>query len=449
VLEREGENLRLAWQYWLGEGDLEQLNKLVDSLWFLYDKRGWYRSSVELADGLLKILESTPPSPERTAQELTLKAGIARTLLALHGFTEEVEEAYARAIEVVGDDRELPQIFPVLRGLASLLTYRAEFDKAERVGQEMLRMAEMQQDPIMRLDADFVVGSIVVVNQDLHRGLWHFDNAIAGFQSHGHKVSPFHFGPNRGVSSLAVSAFAQWLLGFPDQALDRGNRAVQLAYELAHPLSMAYALYHTGFLHLWRREPERVRDRALETLDVAGDHNLPIWLALGRFLLGAAKPGLGRSDEGLADIARAAAEYEGLTTPPVFWPLLLYVRADACARAGRLDEGLRWIDEVIEIMGPRNTMSPEFYLTKADLLLAGEEAHRADAEEWFRRAYRHAEEFDARMSQLRAALGLYRADPTRRDAESGYDLLRAIFPTFREGLDTPDLIEAATVLRES
>ena len=43
--------------------------------------------------------------------------------------------------------------------------------------------------------------------------------------------------------------------------------------------------------------------------------------------------------------------YQGLRTPPVFWPLLLYVRARACARAGRPAEGLDFIDEAIEISG--------------------------------------------------------------------------------------------------
>ena len=83
------------------------------------------------------------------------------------------------------------------------------------------------------------------------------------------------------------------MLGFPDRALEHATRAVTLARELEHPFTLAYALFHAGFLHLWRREPEPMRDRAVEVLDVADEHDLPIWMALGTSLLGAAKTGLG------------------------------------------------------------------------------------------------------------------------------------------------------------
>jgi hypothetical protein len=93
------------------------------------------------------------------------------------------------------------------------------------------------------------------------------------------------------VPGNVLGVAALWMLGFPDRALERANRAVALATELEHPFTLAYALFHTGFLHLWRREPELMRDRAVGLLDVADEHDLQIWSALGTFLLGAAKTG--------------------------------------------------------------------------------------------------------------------------------------------------------------
>jgi len=40
--------------------------------------------------------------------------------MAIHGYTREVEVAYGRALEIVEGQRELPQLFPVLRGLVEL-----------------------------------------------------------------------------------------------------------------------------------------------------------------------------------------------------------------------------------------------------------------------------------------------------------------------------------------
>ena len=97
---------------------------------------------------------------------------------------------------------------------------------------------------------------------------------------------------------------------------------------------MAYALYHTGFLHLLRQEPEPMRDRGVGVLDVADEYELPIWRALGTVLLGAAKTDMGHFDEGLAEIADGVAQYQGLRSPPVFWPLLM-LRPRARVRARR------------------------------------------------------------------------------------------------------------------
>jgi predicted ATPase/class 3 adenylate cyclase len=442
------ENLRLAWRYWAGERDLDQLNKLVDSLWLLYEARGWYHATIELTTDLLGVLSSTPSTPERAVQEVTLRTSLARALMAIHGYTQEVEDAYARALELFEEGRELPQLFPVLRGLASFYNYRAEFDKGAQVGREILRLADTQDDPGMRVDGQLVLGSSLALEHDLHGGLEHLDNAIAGFESQRQSSRRFRLGNNPGVACYTTSALVLWLLGYPDRALGRAHRAVTLATELEHPFTLAYALFHTGFLHMWRREPELMRDRAVGVLDVADEHDLPIWNAIGTSLLGAAKTGLGHFEEGLAEIGEGLALYRGMTTPPVFWPLLLYVRAGACAQAGRPAEGLPMIDEALQIVdaGSGLTLLPEFHRLKGELLLSLPDAHSEDGEHCLMRAFEVARELDARMPQLRSALALCRSQRERGEAENANELLSATYATFTEGFTTPDLVEAAQLL---
>ncbi len=442
------ENLRLAWDHWVAEGDLDQLNKLVDSLWLLYESRGWYQATIELTTGLLDVLSSRPSTPERAMQEVTLRTSLARALMAIHGYTQEVEQAYDRALGLFEGERELPQLFPVLRGLASFYNYRAEFEKGAQAGREILELAEAQDDPSMRVDGHLVLGSSLALKDDLHGGLEHLDRAIALFESQGERSRRFRLGNNPGAAALTTSALTLWMLGFPDRALERANRAVALGTELEHPFTLAYALFHTGFLHLWRREPEPMRDRAVGVLDVADEHDLEIWRALGTCLLGAAKTGLGRSEEGLTEIHDGIAMYQGLTTPPVFWPLLLFVQAGACARSGRPSEGLGLIEEAIEIAdeGPGLTLKPEFQVLKGHLLLALPDANGDAAEHWFLRAIEVARKSGARMPKLRGALGLCRSQRERGDAQQGTGLLEATYETFTEGFTTPDLIDAARLL---
>jgi len=440
------ENLRIAWRYWVAQRDLDQLNKLVDSLWLLYDARGWYHATIEVTTDLLNVLSSTPSTPERAMQEVMLRTSLARALMAIHGYTREVEEAYARALQLFEGQRELPQLFPVLRGLASFYNYRAEFEKGAQVGREILRLAQAQDDPSMRVDGHLVLGSSIALGHDLHAGLEHLDAAIASFESQDHRSRRFRLGNNPGVACFTTSALVMWMLGHPDGALGRANRAVALATELEHPFTQAYALFHSGFLHLWRREPDLARDRSMGVLDVAEEHDLEIWKALGMCLLGAANTGMGGIEEGLGQIRRGLERYHGLKTPPVFWPLLLSVQAGAYARSGRPADGLARIEEAIEIADSGLTLLPEFYLLKGDLLLALPEANGASAEPWFQRAFDVAQGLDARMPQLRAAVRLCRLWRDQGDAERGGPILRDVYETFTEGFETVDLIEATGLL---
>jgi predicted RNA polymerase sigma factor len=182
-------------------------------------------------------------------------------------------------------------------------------------------------------------------------------------------------------------------------------------------------------------------------LDVADEHDLQIWRALGSCLLGAAKTGLGHSEAGLAEIRDGIAFYEGLKTPPVFWPLILFMRAGACAEAGRPDEGLAFLEDAIAIadQGSGTSLLPEFFSLKGDLLLRLSDP---SAESWFQRSFDLAGDLDARMMQLRAAIGLCRSQQKRGDPQHGGDLLSAVYATFTEGFTAPDLIVAANLLGE-
>ena len=84
-------------------------------------------------------------------------------------------------------------------------------------------------------------------------------------------------------------------------------------------------------------------------------------------------------------------------------------------------------------------------MLKGELLRSLPEANDG-AEHWFERGFDAAGELDARMPQLRAAIGLCRTRQARGDEERCADQLSAVHATFTEGFATPDLIEAADLL---
>ena len=435
------DNLRLAWRHWVAERDRVQLNKLVDSLWLLYDARGWYQDTIGLTNDLLDVLSSAPSTPERATQEITLRMSLARALMATKGYSREVEEAYATALQPF-QGRELPQLFPVLRSLASYYIAQSEFDKGARIGREILQLAERQNDDGMLIEGHLVSAMTL---EGIPVALEHLDEAIARLRAGSSRARPFRLGNDAGVTCFTTSAFLLWMLGYPDRAVARAEEAMALATRLQHPYTLAYALFHCGYLQLWLREPELVRKHALQLLQVVEQYDFPIWRALGTCLLGMADVELGRAKKGLSQVDEGIALYQELKTPPVFWPGLLAIKAGAHALAGRVAEGLVLVDEALELAASGDTSSiPELSLLKGDLVTAAGAAD-ADAAPWFHRAFDGAGDQGARMTQLRAALRLCRLWRSQ-GTDDADRLLRSVYDTFTEGFATADLVEARTLL---
>ena len=133
--------------------------------------------------------------------------------------------------------------------------------------------------------------------------------------------------------------------------------------------------------------------------------------------------------------------YQGLTTPSVFWPLVLSIRGQGFAHAGRPHDGLPVIDEAIETVGVNGVLYPGFAVLKSELLIALADTKGAVAE--LRKVVDAARRLGLRTPLLRAATML-----VRLGQEDAVDLLRTVYDTFTEGFGGADLVDARAALAE-
>jgi tetratricopeptide (TPR) repeat protein len=281
---------------------------------------------------------------------------------------------------------------------------------------------------------------------ETREGLDHLDRAIALFDPERHGRARFRLGPNPGVAANAVSGLLHWLFGYPDTASRRAASALELAAELKHPYSLAYATFHVTLLDLWSLRVEVAHERARDVVRIAEEHDYRIWKALGLVLEGVTEAALGHAEEGLARTERGIALYENLQTPPVFWPNVLGLRAEACRMAGRTADATTVLDQAIALAGTDRATTSGLLVQKGDLFVSLRDAQAAVP--WFQRAMDEAERAGARSVQLRAATRLARlaTGANRIDATAA---LRTVFDTFTEGFETPDLLEARALLTTS
>jgi adenylate cyclase len=121
--------------------------------------------------------------------------------------------------------------------------------------------------------------------------------------------------------------------------------------------------------------------------------------------------------------------------------------AEACARAGRISEGLTALDEAEAFAKERGEgyWAPEIPRLRGELLLAADQQATA-AEECFQQALDIARQQGARSLELRAAMSLARLWQRDERSAEARELLTPIFGAFTEGLETPDLRDAKQLL---
>ncbi len=442
------QNIRASWKYWLEKKDTAQLQKLTDCLWLLYDARGWLYYSLELTNDLLNVLSSVPSTHERAEQEIMLQMSLGRVLMALRGCTLEVEEVFNHALELCQKYGEIPQSFSILRALASFYVYTGRFSKSAQLGEQILHLAKDADNMGAKIEGHLVYGYSLIFLGDFAGGMIQLEAALASYKPEKHNFFKFRFGNNPGVISHTTSSLSLWMLGLPDRSIYHSTESVKLARNLNYPYSEAYALFHSGLLHLWRQEPEITIKNASMVLDISEKQEFPIWKAAAHALNGVAKVGLKKTEEGMEEIEMGINLYIGLKTPPVFWPLLLSLRADSCLRAGKPQEGLSFLNEAIEIIGQDSghPLLGEFFRLKGDILLRISDNMKAEAESLFRKAIELSENQNTLMFELNASLSLHKLLENTNKANESIAVLSRVYKKFTEGFTVPVLIEAGRIL---
>jgi predicted ATPase len=439
-------NLRTAWRFWVDRGDLQQLLQLIDGLWALYEAKGWYHTAIELASDTLGLLEKAEPSPELAAEELTLRTSLARALMAVRGYGVEVEEEFKRALELAQTAGTAAQRFPVLRALATYYMSIADFGQGAEFGRQLLELGEREGDETILIEGHYVYGVATAFTGDLDTGLPHLDRAIELHDPRIHDSARFRLGPNTGVVARVASGLILWQCGALERAVARVSGALDLAREIDHPYSIAYALYHNGFLALHRGRFEECVQWSHELAEVADENDYVVWRTLATVLEGVSMTALGQTVKGLAMTETAINLYQGLTTPPVFWPMILSLRGLVHALAGNPEQALVLIDEAIDIGGPEELDSPEFRVLRGDFLRMLPEPDLSGAEAAYLAATRGAGAGGLHLIELQALTRLVGLRREVGHSPDGSADLAALYATFTEGLEERDLVMARQVL---
>jgi predicted ATPase len=259
-------------------------------------------------------------------------------------------------------------------------------------------------------------------------------------------LAPRH-GMAPGVHCLAMAALTLWCLGYPTQAVRRGQETLALAQELAHPYSLAFAHNFVASLYHRRRDVSMVQAQATALLALATTHGFPLLVGYGTCWRGWALTMQGQGAAGLAQIRQGLTAIVA-TGQTLSRPRCLCLLAEAAGHVGQVEEGLRLLGESLtafEANGYGDLLA-EAYRLQGTLLLQQTIPDVVQAEACFQRALTLARHQHAKSWELRAALSLSRLWQRQGKGQEASDLLASIYGWFTEGFDTADLQEARALL---
>src|SRR5262249_33472617 len=236
------------------------------------------------------------------------------------------------------------------------------------------------------------------------------EQSVALYEAQFHQLYSHESVQDPGVDSLCILALSLWILGYPEQALQRSRMAVNLACRLAYPFSMTYSAACAAALH-WARQEEDLGRAAAETaIAIATEYSFPFCLLLGTVFHGWALLRSGQIEEGMLQLRQGVAALQTLGVG-LLRPYLLVVLAEECQRRGQVDEALSCIAEVLNSTNENRGRfyEAELYRVRGEAALqAKHQTCRAEtekeAEYYFARAIRIARGQRAKGWELRAVL---------------------------------------------
>jgi predicted ATPase len=415
-------------------------------------QRSAYTDAISNLSAGIDLLQRLPDSAEHNQVELLLQLALGPALIAVKSRgAPEVERAYTRARDLCRRLGDLPELFPALLGLWAVRLLRGDLRKAHDLAEQLLRLALSAHNPTILLYAQLALGGTLFWLGELLPAREHLEMAISLYNRERHWPLAFRYGAglDAGLSCLLHAALTPWHLGYPDQALMRGNKALALAQELSHPYSLAFAGLFSGLLRQYRREARAVQETAESVIALCAERGFPQFSAGAAVLHGWAMAGQRRNEEEVAQIHNSLAALRG-TGQELNRPYFLCLLAEVYMETSCLGEGLSALTEALAAADEHEDRhhKAEIHRLKGELLLRQNDSNAAEAQSCYQRAIEIARRQNGKALELRATMSLARLLNKQGKHDEARAMLAEIYGWFTEGFDTADLKDAKSLLEE-
>ena len=389
----------------------------------------------------LGLLADLPQTEEWLSEALDIRIALGPALILTKGApTAEVEQSYQHALELVDRVGAESSRFPALWGLWYVRYTRGENPAALQVGQQLLGIAQSENDTGKILEAHHSLFPVLCAMGRPLDALPYTEQGVALYdREHHSKFAFLYAGHDPGACALWHRGMAHWLLGYPERARLDVEDACRLGAELKHPATMQIALWFSAWVYGNRGE----REIALERLgSISGVQTIPVWGEIAVVFSAAMQ----KETVSSATVAKLSERMRSMQFASNWRrSACVCAIADLCMKSGHADHGLRVLGSIQE-MEREAVMGAEIRRLKGELLLKSDRSAIGAAQRCFVEAIAFARERDTKSFELRAATSLARLLAEQGQREEARIALAGVYGWFTEGFDTADLKAAKALL---
>lgn len=395
----------------------------------------------------LRQIAHVPGSVERQRRELTLQLELGRALIDHEGAdSDSVCATYERALELCLALDAVELLPGVYDGLVLNYHYiRSQPEKMVQYTSDMIAVHERTGDRqalLMKRRAGSLANLL----------LGNFESAREEMQSLLDMYTPERDGPNAGmstrdpkVSTSTVLGICLTILGRVDSGAAMSRSAVQYAETLNHPVSLNLGLRRACAQAMVQKDVQSVAQYAnqLAALRTAYETYKGSWE--GTFFHDWAQMCM-RPDPVLFDRMQIFLHHLDATKNWALLPLYLASTAELTGQAGDVVAATVMLERASEIVNLTNSRWCEAEIIRLQARYSARDAEQSVA--LLRSSLAIAREQGAKLWELRTATDMAKLLRDLDDPIGARAALAPVYGWFTEGLETPDLAKARTLLDE-
>ncbi|MDB5339211.1 MAG: pknB 32 [Planctomycetaceae bacterium] len=398
----------------------------------------------------LGLLGTLPEALERDVQELKFVTTLAPAYIAVRGYAApEVGPILLRARELCRHIGDPQQLFGIMLGMWEWRLVRGDLQLSVELAADGMTLAESVNDPGILMEAMFMPGATMFYRAQFEPARICHEQALAAYDNRERtKFWSAYTGHDAGVTHRCYLALDLWHLGYPDQAIQVDRESRELARAINHPYSVGHAVDFTAFLNHYCRFGAETTSAAEEEMKIGTEQGFELWQALGTLHQGAGLLLQGQVDKALPVILKGFSAFQA-TGAGVRIPAYLGLLGEAYLQSSRFKEAHQALNEGLAIAEKNDDRchEAELYRLQGELVLAESPVETVAAEVWFRKAIDTACRQQSRAWELRATTSLARLWQRQGRQQEAREVLSDVYSTYTEGFTTPDLVDAAALLK--